>query len=308
MAPLEQAIARVPQDPQGFRDWQFKSSAGIDKFMSDQRQAEQQAETGRRNLRTEALTAEQQAEIARNNLVNNRISQGQLGVAQGNLGVARSRLDIDRNAQLQGRIPPGYRIAPDGQSLEAIPGGPAGTGKALPSPAVTSLAAAGTAVEDTKRLAGTFESRFGGKTILGELSNTFGRIAGDKTGQSQWWQDMDALQNQTRNALFGSALTKTELAAWEKTSVTPRMNADQIKENLARRAEIEARAASKLARAYEAGGYNKDQIRELLGTGAEYLDKAAPPTGANRPRQLVPGATRAGPVTQPGGVRFLGFE
>ena len=98
MGPLEQAIARVPQDSQGFRDWQFKSSAGIDKFMADQRAREQQAETGRHNLTTEGLTAAQQAEIARNNRVNNTISQGQLGVAQGNLGVARSRLDMDRNA------------------------------------------------------------------------------------------------------------------------------------------------------------------------------------------------------------------
>lgn len=152
--------------------------------------------------------------------------------------------------------------------------------KPLPNPAIEKLSAAGTAVEDTTRLAGTFKPEYGGKTILGDLSNTYKRIAGDETGQAQWWQDMDNLQNQTRHALFGSALTATELAAWNKTSIQPRMNAKQIQENLARRQEIEARAASKLSRAYEAGGYNKQQIEELLGVGAGYLQNPAPPVGS----------------------------
>lgn len=91
MAPLEQAIQRVPQDAQGFRDWQFKASAGIDKFMADQRQREAQAETGRHNLSTEGLTAAQQAEQARHN-------RGVEGAAFGNLRVARDRLEMERNA------------------------------------------------------------------------------------------------------------------------------------------------------------------------------------------------------------------
>lgn len=180
------------------------------------------------------------------------------------------------NAQ-QGKIPPGYRVSTDGSRLEAIPGGPADIGKALPSPAVKDLAGAGTSVENTRRLAGSFKDEFGGKVVLGDMSNTMGRIFGDDTGQAQWWQDQDQQQNQTRHELFGSALTKTELAAWEKTAVTPNMDPKQIRENLQRRSEIEARAASKLARAYEAGGYNKQQIRELLGSAAEYLEAPAPP-------------------------------
>lgn len=155
----------------------------------------------------------------------------------------------------------------------------AAKGKALPQPAVTKLAGAGDAVETSKRLLTTFKDNYGNKTIAGDLSNTTKRIFGDDTGQAQWWQDMEQAQNRTRHELFGSALTATELAAWNKTSVNPRMDSKQIKENLTRRAEIEARAASKLARSYEAAGYSKDQIRELLGTAAEYLDKPAAPVG-----------------------------
>lgn len=66
--------------------------------LADERAAAQQAETGRHNLTTEGLTAAQQAEVARNNLVQNRISQGHLGIAGANLGLARERLAMERDA------------------------------------------------------------------------------------------------------------------------------------------------------------------------------------------------------------------
>jgi hypothetical protein len=192
-----------------------------------------------------------------------------------------------------GKVPAGYRMRADGSGMEAIPGGPADIGKALPTPAVKELGAAGTAVEDTTRLSSTFKPEYGGHTALGDMSNTFGRLFDDKNGQAQWWQDMDTLQNQTRHALFGSALTKTELAAWEKTSIAPRMNAEQIQQNLARRQEIEARAASKLARSYTAAGYNKQQIAELLGNADQYLSNSAPAVTQSSPRSAPQPAAKA---------------
>ena len=190
-----------------------------------------------------------------------------------------------------GKVPQGYRWAADGQSMEKIPGGPADLGKALPGPAVKELSAAGASVEDNKRLANTFKPEYGGHYILGDMSNKLGRLTGDNTQQAQWWQDMDLQQNQARHALFGSALTKGELDAWDKTSINPRMDSGEIVKNLTRRAEIESRAASKLARSYEAAGYNKEQIKELLGTAAEYLDKPAPAV------QGQTGATSSGQQT-----------
>lgn len=226
-------------------------------------------------------------------------SRASNAVAWANNAISRERLALERQRQQAeiangGKAPQGFRWKADG-TLEAIPGGPAALGKALPGPAVDKLAAAGTAVEDTQRLAGSFQPRYGGKTFLGDMSNTLGRVLGDRSGQAQWWQDMDAHQNQTRHALFGSALTATELAAWEKTSITPRMDPEQIKQNLQRRQEIEARAASKLARAYKSGGYNEEQIKELLGVGAQYLSTPAPP---------VPGVGGQTVVRTPDGQTF----
>ena len=149
--------------------------------------------------------------------------------------------------------------------------------KPLPSGAVDKISAAGTSVENMTRSRDTFKNDYAGKTVLGDLSNTIGRVFGDDTGQAQWWQDFDVAQAQARHALFGSALTNTEKTAWEKISINPRMDPEEIRKNLERRQAIEARAASKLARAYAAGGYSQAQIKELLGTSAGVLDTPAPP-------------------------------
>ncbi len=180
-----------------------------------------------------------------------------------------------------------YQSMPDGADKDAFgrmigAEGKDAKGKALPSPAVTKLAGMADAVESTERAVQGFKPEYGGKLVLGRLSNTIGKLAGDDTGQVQWWQDFDTAQNQARHALFGSALTATEKAAWEEISINPRMDSREIQKNLARRQQLEANAASKLARAYAAGGYNKDQIRELLGASADYLETPAAPAGGTK--------------------------
>lgn len=267
----DEVIARIPQDPKGFQEWKLRNGLGLEKFLENAARERTALETERHHGAVERQATAALAETARHH---------------GSL-------------EEQGRIPTGYRKTADGK-LEPIPGGPADIGKALPGPAVKELGGAGTAVENTQRLLRSFKDEYGGKTVLGDLSNTSKRILGDDTGQAQWWQDLEAQQNVTRHELFGSALTSTELAAWNKTSITPRMDSAQIRENLTRRAEIEARAASKLARSYEAAGYNKAQIRELLGGAAQYLDKPAPPVNPAGPKA----DTKAGPKPPAAGTTF----
>ena len=150
--------------------------------------------------------------------------------------------------------------------------------KALPNPAVEKLSAAGSALENTNRQVSTFKDEYGGHTLAGDLSNTAGRILGDDSGQAQWWQDFEASANQTRHALFGSALTQTELAAWTKTTITPRMDPAEIRKNLTRRKAIEISAAQKLARGYTALGYSPDAIAEFIGPdAASFVDAPSAP-------------------------------
>ena len=66
-------------------------------------------------------------ETARHNKTTENISAGNLGVAQANLAINQEKAGREKT---MGTIPAGYRLAADGKSLEAMPGGP--TTVALP--------------------------------------------------------------------------------------------------------------------------------------------------------------------------------
>jgi hypothetical protein len=103
LAPIEEAVARIPRDPQGFAQWRQQSALGMEKFVEQQRLQATQAETARHNRTSETLTARGQS------LTDARAREGN---------------DIKRaEVQMGGKPPPGYRWAGDGR-LEAIPGGP----------------------------------------------------------------------------------------------------------------------------------------------------------------------------------------
>jgi len=126
----------------------------------------------------------------------------------------------------------------------------------LPVQAIEKLTEAQNGLSNSERLATTFKSEFGGHTIAGDYSNTAGRMLGDKTGQAQWWQDYQTHKNKTRNQLFGGALTPTESAEYDKQDIKPNMNAEQIKANLARQAELEKVGYSRLTGNLGKAGYN----------------------------------------------------
>lgn len=140
---------------------------------------------------------------------------------------------------------------------------------------INDLTAAGTNVANLTRLGDTFQDRYGGNIILGDMANKIGRTFGDETGQSQWWQDYQAYINEVRNKLFGSALTPQERTEFEKAVVTPRMNSGEIKKNLARQVELAKAGALRLANPYLSGGYDREMIEGALGMGIDDLN--APP-------------------------------
>lgn len=166
------------------------------------------------------------------------------------------------------KAPIGYRYKPDGVTLEPIPGGPAATGRALPTKAMEDLGSKAEIVDTTTRLVSGFKEGFGNKTIMGELSNVMGRILGDDTGQAQWWQDYQLHQNQVRNKLFGSALTPTEAQQWERAAINPRMDSGEIRKNLQRREELERKGLERMMAGYSKGGYNVEQIEAVTGRPA----------------------------------------
>lgn len=150
--------------------------------------------------------------------------------------------------------------------------------KPLPESATKRIETASTNLDALDRLNSTFDDQYGGNAF-GGLENFAGRFGGEvigaaDQGQAQWWQDYQGFQNQIRNDLFGSALTATEKAEFEKAMITPGMAPAQIRANLARQAEIAQRAAVKLSQYYKANGYRAEPIDVMLPQGG------APAAGA----------------------------
>ena len=116
-----------------------------------------------------------------------------------------------------------------------------GKERPLPTGEVEKITSIDNAFGTQKRLADTFEDKYGGYSLKigGELANVFGgKFGGDNQAQSEWWASHDANDNVARNALFGASLTAGEQKAWEKTSINPGMSASMIKNRMTERQDL----------------------------------------------------------------------
>ena len=180
-------------------------------------------------------------------------------------------LDPDTAANVLARtFPPtvvqttgGSIVAPRGQ----VPGKPGSLPNFIPNPkdlspdAIKELSDVSSAADQSRNLLGSFKDRFGGfkSATVGNAVNAYKSRFGDD-GMAEWWNEYQAKRNVLRNKLFGGALTETERKEWEKADINPGMDPRLIRKNLARRAEVEKRAAAKITRAYKSGSYNPAQV------------------------------------------------
>lgn len=159
-------------------------------------------------------------------------------------------------------------------------------GRALPVSVVDKIGGAGTKAETMNRLVSGFKPEFTGGVlglpIGGNAINTLGRLTGDDTGRTQWWQDYQGYINQVRNELFGAALTAQEKAEFEKAVVTPNMDPNEAQKNLARQRELSAKAVERIANPYRAMGYDGKAIDAAVGM-------SQPESGAPAPGAVVDG-------------------
>jgi hypothetical protein len=183
-----------------------------------------------------------------------------------------------------------------------------GAGRPLPQKSIDDLGGAGAAAQEFSGLLSTFDDSFGGSWsgTLGDLDNLAKRNlpdgfgGADPKGQADWWSRYQNQKNLIRNRLFGSALTATEKAEFDKANIDPGMKADVIRKNLARQSDAALRAAAKMARALEASGYNREAIEAAIGIPLGSL-----PSPTAKP---LPDQPRAGGVTvpMPGGAPATG--
>lgn len=164
--------------------------------------------------------------------------------------------------------------------------------KALPSPLMKDLIEKGQILDASERYTKTFKDDYAGygsdalgnAALMAERKNPLST----RTDRTQWWQDYELHQSVVRNKLFGSALTAPEIAAWERSAVTPGMKPADIKVNLARREQIEREGTTRLARS-AATQYNRNAIREALGRDIPDLTPPPAPAPAAAPTGTLGG-------------------
>lgn len=166
------------------------------------------------------------------------------------------------------------------RDVSKVTGG--GSGKPPPAKVANDLMAAGSALDTTIRLGGGFKPSFGGYKVkeAGDLAMALKKnIFGDKSAAADWWSDYQSYANTIRHTLFGSALTATEKAEWEKAAINPGQLPEVIQKNLARQKAVALRAAQKLGKGWT-DSYGEEQVSHFMGYGTSDLEALSGATPA----------------------------
>jgi hypothetical protein len=137
---------------------------------------------------------------------------------------------------------------------------------------ITKLSEEGGKAKSVAEFAATFSDNYGGYGAgiepIAQLKMLAGRTgwADPKLQESStWWQGYDKYKNVVRNDLFGSALTPSEQAQFEKADVTPGMDPKTIRANLALQNRLIQGALTRKSGALKAQGYNPAVVDHAYG-------------------------------------------
>jgi len=161
-----------------------------------------------------------------------------------------------RNAELEN-----YRAA-------VLAGKTPASGKPLPSPIQKDLGEKAQTFQTLDSLSTGFKPEYSGwgSSGVGDAANWAARQLGmGNKDAADWWQQYQAYRNTVRHKLFGSALTQTEAAEWEKQDINPGTQPDVIQGNLKRQTKIIESAMERRAKSLTAQGYSKEAIEAELG-------------------------------------------
>jgi hypothetical protein len=124
------------------------------------------------------------------------------------------------------------------------------------------------------------------QAVTGNMRNTLARnlpelmTSPEAREAATFWQGYDRFKNVVRNDLFGSALTATEQAAFEKADINPGMNPKSIRENLKIQQGLAETALKRKAAALGSEGYRPESISAAYGVKLEDLGVSTQRSGA----------------------------
>jgi hypothetical protein len=137
---------------------------------------------------------------------------------------------------------------------------------------ITKLSEEGGKASSVAEFSKTFSDDYGGYgggfETIAQVKMLMGRTgwADPKLAESAtWWQGYDKYKNVVRNDLFGSALTPSEQAQFEKADITPGMDPKIIRSNLALQNRLIQTGLARKTAAFKAQGYNPAVIDKAYG-------------------------------------------
>lgn len=133
-------------------------------------------------------------------------------------------------------------------------------GRPLPAAVIDKFTKAQSTLEMAKGFEGSFKDEYAGQPVIGGAVNAAGNVFGDDSGQSSWWKNYQANKNETRNALFGGALTQTEQTEYDKQDISPGMEPGEIRKKLKRQSELAEVGYSRIVKNYGKGGFNTEEF------------------------------------------------
>lgn len=214
-------------------------------------------------------------------LAQDRIAQQQAAMAQ-NAQLAQDRIAQQREAA-QMRNALGMTMAAIAQQRADQAGAKiaaAPKGKVIPGSEVRQLTERESIAGAMNGLVETFKPEFGGEgsTLLAGAKNALGRMQPLGIGKgyaerANWWQNYAEQANKVRHALFGSALTANEQAAFEKATITEGMHPAEIQRRLGQQAVAATSAYNKLVQNYGRAGYDMSGFNPLTPSAGRPGDK-----------------------------------
>lgn len=163
---------------------------------------------------------------------------------------------------------------------------------------IQKLAKEGGQLEQVRGFGETFKPEYAGygSDVVGNLANEAGRkipgVVGKKVADgAAWWQDYDRYKNVVRHGLYGASLTGNEQKAFLAADITPGMDPDQIRRNLATQKRIVEDSIRREGRALIGSTYDKTAIANAYGLPPSFFDEApaapARSSGAPKPGNYV---------------------
>lgn len=169
--------------------------------------------------------------------------------------------DVDALIANQTR-PPKY-ATPGGGSAAPKPE------KVLPQPVVKLVTEARDNATAMDSMATAFKPEYAGKGVFGigaDMQIGASANLGVDKDAVNWWKDYRKnIELVERHAMFGASLTVGEQGAWRSADISPGMNAEVIKTNLATRKRLAAKVLENAQQDMIDAGHSEERVRNIAG-------------------------------------------